>query len=127
VRQGNSDAFAAIVEHYQSPIIRYLYRMTGNYEVAEDLAQDTFVKAYKGILRTDSELAFKAWLYRIATNNALQYHRRKKLLSFIPLSSLSANNPALKAPPGNNEDRLLIKQVLSRVSPDQGYAWCCIS
>ncbi len=87
VRAGEIDAFADIVEHYQSPIIRYLFRMTGEYELAKDLAQDTFIQAYKGILKTQAELSFKAWLYRIATNNALQHHRRKKLLSFIPFTS----------------------------------------
>jgi RNA polymerase sigma-70 factor (ECF subfamily) len=83
IRAGNVDAFAGIVEHYQVPIFRYLFRMTGDYELARDLAQDTFVQAYKSILKTDSTLQLKAWLYRIATNNALQNRRRKKLLSFI--------------------------------------------
>ena len=83
IRTGDTDAFAEIIEQYQAPIIRYLYRLTGDYEVAQDLAQDTFLQAYKGILKTKSELSFKAWLYRIATNNALQLRRRKRLLSFI--------------------------------------------
>jgi len=83
VQAGNSDAFADIIEKYQIPIQRYLYRLTGDYELAKDLAQDTFVQAYKGILKTKEDISFKAWLYRIATNNAWQYHRRKKLISFI--------------------------------------------
>jgi len=88
VRSGNTDAFTGIVEHYQSPIQRYLYRLTGDYELAKDLTQDTFIHAYKSILKTDSELSLKAWLYRIATNNAYQYYRRKRLISFIPFSRL---------------------------------------
>ncbi len=119
IREGNTDAFTEIVENYQAAIIRYSYRMTGDYEVAKDLAQDTFVKAYKGILKTDSDLSFKAWLYRIATNNALQHNRRKRILSFVPLSSLAENSPAFKAPPEHIEDKLLIKQVLAKISPDQ--------
>ncbi len=78
MRAGNVDAFAEIVEHYQVPIVRYLYRLTGDYELARDLAQDTFVQAYKAILKTGSDLRLKAWLYRIATNNAFQHHRKKK-------------------------------------------------
>ena len=62
VRKGNADAFAQIVEHYQAPIGRYLYRLTGDHEVTQDLVQDTFLKAYQSILRTDSEISFKAWL-----------------------------------------------------------------
>jgi len=119
VREGNTDAFAEIVERYQIPINHYIYRMTGDCEVAKDLAQDTFVKAYKGILKTDSNLSFKAWLYRIATNNALQHNRRRKLLSFIPFSNLSEHSSVFKAPPDQIEDKLIIKQVLSKISPDQ--------
>ena len=64
VRRGRTDAFGEIVEHYQAPIVRYLSRITGDIEVARDLAQDTFIQAYKSILKTDSELSFKAWLYK---------------------------------------------------------------
>jgi len=88
VRSGNTDAFAVVVEHFQAPIQRYLYRFTGDYELAKDLTQDTFIQAYKSIRKTNSELSLKAWLYRIATNNAYQYYRRKRLISFIPFSSL---------------------------------------
>jgi|TARA_B110000263_G_scaffold156673_1_gene136085 RNA polymerase sigma-70 factor (ECF subfamily) len=72
VQTGATEAFGEIVEHYQAPIVRYLSWLTGDTEVARDLVQDTFVQAYKGILKTRSELHFKGWLYRIATNNALQ-------------------------------------------------------
>ena len=60
VRTGRNDAFGEIIEHYQRPIIRYLLRMTGNYEVAQDLAQDTFLQAFRGILKTRSDLSLKA-------------------------------------------------------------------
>jgi len=119
VRQGNTDAFTEIVAGYQSSIIRYLHRMTGDYKVAEDLAQDTFVKAYKAILKTDSELSFKAWLYRIATNNALQHGRRQRLLSFTPLSRVAEDNPVLASPPEEVENRLVVKQVLAKIPPQQ--------
>jgi RNA polymerase sigma-70 factor (ECF subfamily) len=119
VRQGNTNAFTEIVEKYQSAIVRYLYRMTGDYETAKDLAQDTFVNAYKGIFKTDSELSFKAWLYRIATNNALQYNRRRKIISFISFSDLSENSPVLKDSGGNSEDNLLIRQTLAKIPYDQ--------
>lgn len=93
VRSGEADAFAEIIGYYQAPIIRYLYRLTGDYEMAKDLAQDTFLQAYKGILKTNAELSFKAWLYRIATNNAWQHRRRKKLLSFIPFTTKEQDIP----------------------------------
>ena len=67
VKAGTLDAFGEIVEHYQAPIVRYLYRLTGDSEVARDLAQDAFLQAYRGILKTRSDLSLKAWLYKIAT------------------------------------------------------------
>ena len=119
VRAGEADAFAEIIERYQAPIIRYLYRMTGDYEMAKDLAQDTFIQAYKGILKTDAELSFKAWLYRIATNNVLQHRRRKKLLSFIPFTSRERNIPNA----GNQTDclgeALAISEALLKVPEEQ--------
>ena len=119
VRAGEADAFAEIIEHYQAPIIRYLYRMTGDYEMAKDLAQDTFIQAYKSILRTDAELSFRAWLYRIATNNALQHRRRKKLLSFIPFASREQDisNSEIKTNcPG---EALAINEALLKIPEEQ--------
>ena len=119
VRMGNTDAFATIVEHYQVSIIRYLYRLTGDYEIAQDLAQDTFLNAYQGILKTESELSFKAWLYRIATNNALQFRRRKRLLSFVPfVDSRKLDIPTIETSPDYADERMAIEETLLRV-PDK--------
>ncbi|OGN89041.1 MAG: hypothetical protein A2158_02235 [Chloroflexi bacterium RBG_13_46_14] len=91
VKNGNVDSFADIVERYQSPVFRYVYRLTGSNDIAQDLTQDTFVQAFEGLLKTEINVSFKAWLYRIATNNVLQLWRRKQVLSFIPLKEDSRN------------------------------------
>lgn len=120
VRLGNIDAFADIVEHYQSSIQRYLYRLTDDYELAKDLTQDTFIQAYKGILKTDSELSFKAWLYRIATNNARQHHRRKKLILFIPFDDNSRKNiPPDEIKSDTIDEKIAIQEALIRVPEEQ--------
>jgi len=119
VRAGEADAFAEIIEHYQASIIRYLYRMTGDYEMAKDLAQDTFIQAYKGILKTNAELSFKAWLYRIATNNALQHHRRKKLLSFIPFTTKEQDIPDTANQSNCPSERIAINEALLKVPKEQ--------
>ncbi len=85
VRAGDAEAFAQIVEQFQSPIVNYLFRLTGDIELARDLAQDTFVQAYKGLAGNRPVCSFKAWLYRIATNTALQHLRRQAKVSFVPL------------------------------------------
>ncbi len=119
VQAGETDAFAEIVERYQTPIIRYLYRLTGDYEMAKDLAQDTFIKAYKGILKTDAELSFKAWLYRIATNNALQHYRRKKLLFFIPFTEREHDIAAAENQADRQGKITAIQESLRKLPYDQ--------
>jgi RNA polymerase sigma-70 factor, ECF subfamily len=117
VRAGEANAFSGIVEQYQMPIIRYLFRLTGDYEMAQDLAQDTFVNAYKYILKNNNELSLKAWLYRIATNNALQHFRRKKFLTLIQLNGKERDTTA--ATSDLQDDASAVQEVLVRLSEEQ--------
>jgi RNA polymerase sigma factor (sigma-70 family) len=117
VRAGNTDAFTEIVERYQGSIIRYLHRLTGEYEVALDLAQDTFVRAYRGILKTDAELSLKPWLYKIATNLARQHYRRKRILSFVPLAYVK--EPQSFSAVDKAEESSVIGEALRKVPAEQ--------
>lgn len=120
VREGNADAFVDIVEHYQAPIQRYLFRLTGNHELAQDLAQDTFIQAYKAILKTNADILFKAWLYRIATNNAYQSHRRKRLISFVPLSGLNKEEETSAEDwAEESNETMAIQEALRKVPKEQ--------
>ena len=117
VRAGDTDAFASIVENYQAPVQRYLYRMTGDLELAKDLTQDTFVQAYSAILRTDSKLSLRAWLYRIATNNALHALRRARRLSFISLSHRHQDDAAARSQTSRAAtDDIAVADALRQVS-----------
>lgn len=117
VRTGKTDVFGEIVEEYQAAIFRHVLRMTADREVAHDLTQDTFLKAYQSILKTDSELSLKAWLYRIATNNALKYHRRRRLLTFVPFRG-TEKLPASQATP-NTDEKIAIEDALLHVPPER--------
>lgn len=86
-RAGDDQAFAALFEQFHAPILNYLHRMVSDRAVAEDLTQDTFIKAYKALPRTSQDLAFKAWLYRIATNTAISHMRRGKIVKWLPFVS----------------------------------------
>jgi len=83
-RAGDDAAFAVLFEQFHAPILNYLHRMVSDRALAEDLTQDTFIKAYKALPNTKPDLAFKAWLYRIATNTALSHLRRGKIIRFLP-------------------------------------------
>jgi len=119
VRHGNVDAFTAVVEHYQMPIQRYLYRLTGDFDTAQDLAQDTFIQAYKHILTNNSDISFKAWLYRIATNNAFQHQRHKRLLSFIPFRKIEDTETPDEEYADHTIENITIKETLNKVPREQ--------
>ena len=116
VRDGSADSFAEIVRRYQAPLMRYLLHLTGGIEVAQDLAQETFLNAYKSLMKDGTVYALKPWLYRIATNQARQYHRRRRLITFIPFVD-EVTAPAQEVTPGRVEDRLAVEEALGRVGP----------
>jgi RNA polymerase sigma-70 factor, ECF subfamily len=80
--------FEAIFLRYQTPITNFIYHLIGNREQAYDLAQDVFVKAYKALLNGTvvQQGALSAWLYRIAANTTTDSLRRRRLISWLPLS-----------------------------------------
>jgi len=84
LRCGDSKAWEVVVNQYQISLSKYLYNMVKDKELARDLTQDTFLKAYQAMPQTEGDLNLKNWLYRIATNNAIDVLRRRKLISWFP-------------------------------------------
>src|SRR5690349_1861333 len=76
-RQGDSDAFRALVERHSRAVFRLAYRMTGNESDAEDMVQETFLRAWKQLDRFDGRAAFGSWLYRICANCSLDHIRAR--------------------------------------------------
>ena len=76
--------FEAIFSQYQHSIYNYVYRLMGNAEDANDLTQDTFLKAYLALPKMSSDLNVAPWLYRIATNTCFDELRRRKILRWTP-------------------------------------------
>jgi len=77
-RQGDSDAFAALVRKYQRRVYATAYQILGNHSDADDVAQDAFVRAFRGLSSFDGRSDFFTWLYRITVNTALNHLRSKK-------------------------------------------------
>jgi RNA polymerase sigma-70 factor (ECF subfamily) len=78
VRKGNQLAFRVLVERHSRSVFRLAYRMCGNEQDAEDMVQETFLRAYKQINRFDGRSAFSTWLYRICANCSLDLLRSRK-------------------------------------------------
>jgi RNA polymerase sigma-70 factor, ECF subfamily len=115
-RAGDREAFARLVESYQRPLAGYLVHLLGDRELALDLTQETFVRAYSGLRQTSADLRLRAWLFRIATNLGLDALRRRRRIGWLPLSVVEHRAADAGAPP--LEERELVRAALSRLSPD---------
>jgi RNA polymerase sigma-70 factor (ECF subfamily) len=78
VLNGDYDAFEYLVEKYQARIYRHLRKMVKDGHLAQDLLQETFLSAYKGLPGFTGSSSFSTWLFRIATNTALMYLRKNR-------------------------------------------------
>jgi len=119
LREHDAQAFRSLIDRLQQPITRYLHRLVGDREVALDLAQDTFVQVYKEIDKTSGEFALDAWIYRIATNYALRYLKRKRLRQFVRLEDRESfdESLAVAGPEDQTEIRILVEQALGVLKP----------
>jgi RNA polymerase sigma-70 factor (ECF subfamily) len=77
-RQGDSEAFRALVERHSRSVFRLAFRMTGNEQDAEDVVQESFLRAYRQLGRFESRANFGTWLYRIVANCSVDLMRSKQ-------------------------------------------------
>jgi RNA polymerase sigma-70 factor (ECF subfamily) len=76
-RDGDSEAFRALVDRHSRAVYRLAYRMTGSAQDAEDVVQETFLKAYRQLGRFESRANFSTWLHRIAVNCSIDLMRSR--------------------------------------------------
>lgn len=76
-RDGDSEAFRSLVERHSRAVYRLAHRMTGSPQDAEDVVQETFLKAYKQLSRFESRANFSTWLHRIAVNCSIDLIRAR--------------------------------------------------
>jgi RNA polymerase sigma-70 factor (ECF subfamily) len=77
--------FEALFHQYEGPICSYLAQLTGDLARAQELAQETFLRAYRAMERGERWDNPRAWLYRVASRLAANDYRRRKLLRWLPL------------------------------------------
>ncbi|MEM7351877.1 MAG: sigma-70 family RNA polymerase sigma factor [Acidobacteriota bacterium] len=86
---GSPDAFRVLVERYQRPMLSLIVRMVGDPSLAEDLAQEAFVKAYRKLHTFQPQRKLSSWLFKIAHNTTIDHLRRAKP-ELTPLEATSA-------------------------------------
>jgi len=90
VREGDGEAFKEIFDAYAARLYNYACRLVGDAEEARDLTQDSFLKAYRALVRGEEPRDLPAWLYRIVSNTCLDALRRRRLIRWQPLDDLLA-------------------------------------
>lgn len=78
VKAGDGDAYRALVERHSRSVFRLAYRMTGNEQDAEDVVQETFLRAYRQLHRYEGRAGFGTWLHRIASNYSIDLMRTRR-------------------------------------------------
>src|SRR6202047_587807 len=97
VKEGDGASFGVLLEKHRSSVVHFLYRMIQNHAVAEELAQEVFLRVYRSRSTYEATAKFTTWLFRIATHLALNSLRDGKNARLQ--ERLDADSPQLPAPP----------------------------
>lgn len=99
-RNGDAEEFSHLTEAYRRELQVHCYRILGSLHEAEDMVQETMLKAWKRLETYEGRASFRAWLYKIATNTCLDYLDRRRSQRFLPMDLISSADPNQQiAPP----------------------------
>ena len=117
---GDNSAFDQLVYKYQELVFRLAYRIVGSYADVEEIAQEVFLRAYRGIKNFRGDAAFSTWLTRIAVNYCIKTLNGRKpemlferLTSLISLSKEALQDTAVE----REEQRVMVRRALERLPP----------
>lgn len=118
VRGGDTRAFADLYERYRTSVFTFLVRLTGNYHLAEDLLQETFIRVYRGRHNYQPSGRFRTWLFTIARRLVVDHYRRERIVWEQELAEIETTDRAEH----RVETHELLEQVeraLKKLSPGQ--------
>jgi len=133
-KTGDADAFRVLVERHSRPLFRLAYRMTGNEQDAEDVVQDSLLRAYRQLKNFDQRATFRTWLYRITVNCSIDLVRsRKRRLENLaadadpdlddPIQSLPETAPTPDRLAMSSEARGRIEKAMQKLSVSERTAF----
>lgn len=108
---GDETAFEVLMHRYLKAVYNFVFQLTRDVTLADDLTQDTFFKAWKNMHRFDPKKSFKVWLFAIAKNTTYDYWKKKKTLPFALFENSEGYNPLEEVA----EDKPLPDEILARV------------
>lgn len=110
ILEGDDSAFKSLMEKYLHPVYNFLRQLVKDTSVVDDLTQETFIKAWKNMVRFDQEKNFKTWIFTIAKNTAYDYLRKKKSIPFSFFKK-SEDDKGLEE---ISEDKILPDEILEK-------------
>jgi len=110
-KQGDSQAFEVLVRKYQKPIYYLCHRMTGAHQSADDLSQDTFIKAYISLQTFNEGMNFFSWIRRIAVNSALNFLKKRRREKSLGDREMRVIDSSKVSSPEMPQDALQKKQM----------------
>ncbi len=116
--KGNQASYERLMKKYYQLIYNLVYRMISRKEDVEDLTQEAFIKAFNSLHNFDKQFAFSTWLFKIATNNAIDYLRKKKLATFSIDKDFDSDDNDMKFEIPDNEykpDRIMMDDQMKTV------------
>jgi RNA polymerase sigma-70 factor (ECF subfamily) len=116
-QNGDRQAFSELVYHYREGVINVVYRMCGDANLAEDAAQEAFIRAWQNLPRYQPRSPFRNWLYRIATNVALDVLRHERESADVEDIPLVASNVNPEAAVERNERAEWVRQAVMALAP----------
>jgi RNA polymerase sigma-70 factor, ECF subfamily len=120
-QKGDPEAFGQLVELYQVAVFNLCYRMLGDAYEAEDAAQETFLRAYKGMARYDQSRPFSTWLLSIAAHYCIDQMRKRRMtvvpFDVLPYGELPDPGPNPEASLATNEEQHRVRALLASLNP----------
>ena len=115
-QQGDRQAFTQLVCRHQASIVSLTYRMCGDLRLAEDAAQEAFVRVWQHLNSYKPQYAFRSWLYRIAANAALDALRRERPAADLDSLSLADLGTSPEQSAEDNERAAHVRQAIAQLS-----------
>jgi len=118
-QRGDREAFDRLVERYQRTVYRLCYRYVDNHEDANDLAQETFLRAYRSIGRFRGDSAFSTWLYRIAVNTCLNFRSARRPSAALLSDTLADRGEGAQAAVERQDEARRVRAAVARLPERQ--------
>ena len=119
VKAGDDRAFDALMARYKRPVMHFVYRMIGDADEAEDLAQDVFVRAYQNIRKPgfhQTTGAFSTWLFQVARNAAIDCLRRRKRRPVESLTTLEEDGANVAVTERTADREIAVKEIGEQIA-----------